>query len=105
MVWTYLSFIKSLQHLPRENPHRPVLEIDLKKAAKLFANKFATGSSVTKNPQGLDEIVVQGDVSDDIFELIISTWQQVLSCFAIYSKSIFYLIFIIIQVTEDDIDL
>ncbi|EIN11111.1 density-regulated protein DRP1 [Punctularia strigosozonata HHB-11173 SS5] len=47
-------------------------EIDLKKAAKLFAQKFATGASVSKNPQGLDEIVVQGDVSDDIQDLLVS---------------------------------
>ncbi|KAF8839307.1 density-regulated protein DRP1 [Paxillus ammoniavirescens] len=45
-------------------------EIDLKKAAKFLAQKFATGASVTKNPQGQDEIVVQGDVSDEILELI-----------------------------------
>jgi len=44
--------------------------VDLKKAAKLFATRFACGSSVTKNPQGLDEIVVQGDVSGDILEMI-----------------------------------
>ncbi|KAG9013035.1 Translation machinery-associated protein 22 [Tulasnella sp. 427] len=44
--------------------------IELKKASKLLASKFATGSSVTKNPQGQDEIVVQGDVSDDILEII-----------------------------------
>lgn len=42
----------------------------MKKAAKLFATKFATGSSVTKNAQLQDEIVVQGDVSDDILEII-----------------------------------
>lgn len=40
--------------------------IDLKKAAKQFASKFATGSSVSKNPQGEDEIVIQGDVGDEI---------------------------------------
>ncbi|KIM78290.1 hypothetical protein PILCRDRAFT_824503 [Piloderma croceum F 1598] len=45
-------------------------DIDLKKAAKQFATKFATGSSVTKNAQGLDEIVVQGDVSDEVLEMI-----------------------------------
>ncbi|KAH9939291.1 density-regulated protein DRP1 [Epithele typhae] len=45
-------------------------DVDLKKAAKFFAQKFATGSSVTKNPQGQDEIVVQGDVSYDIMEMI-----------------------------------
>lgn len=43
--------------------------MDLKKAAKLFAGKFATGSSVSKNPQGEDEIVIQGDVGDDIVSL------------------------------------
>ncbi|KAJ3815130.1 translation initiation factor SUI1 [Lentinula aff. lateritia] len=45
-------------------------DIDLKKAAKQFASKFATGASVTKNPQGLEEIVVQGDVSDEVLEMI-----------------------------------
>jgi len=45
-------------------------DIDLKKAAKQFATKFATGSSVTKNAQGFDEIVVQGDVSDEVLEMI-----------------------------------
>lgn len=44
--------------------------IDLKKASKQFSSKFATGSSVTKNPQGQEEIVVQGDVSDEIVEMI-----------------------------------
>jgi density-regulated protein DRP1 len=42
----------------------------LKKVAKQFASKFATGASVTKNPQGIEEIVVQGDVSDEILEMI-----------------------------------
>ena len=42
----------------------------MKKAAKFFAQKFATGASVTKNPQGLDEIVVQGDVSSEIVDMI-----------------------------------
>ncbi|CCL99487.1 uncharacterized protein FIBRA_01505 [Fibroporia radiculosa] len=45
-------------------------DVDLKKAAKFFAQKFATGASVTKNVQGFDEIVVQGDVSGDIVEMI-----------------------------------
>jgi len=46
------------------------LGIDLKKAAKQFAQKFATGASVTKNAQGFDEVVVQGDVSEEIQELL-----------------------------------
>jgi len=47
--------------------------VDLKKLAKLFANKFATGASVTKNNQGDDEIVIQGDVSDEVLDLFEST--------------------------------
>jgi density-regulated protein len=46
------------------------LDVDLKKAAKLFAQKFATGASVTKNAAGADEIVVQGDVSQEVFDMI-----------------------------------
>lgn len=42
----------------------------MKKASKQFSSKFATGSSVTKNPQGQEEIIVQGDVSDEIMEMI-----------------------------------
>ncbi|CAG8508643.1 13624_t:CDS:2 [Acaulospora morrowiae] len=52
-------------------------DIDLKKAAKSFATKFACGSSVVKNNQGNDEIVVQGDVSDDLFDFILETWKDV----------------------------
>ncbi|VDM76637.1 unnamed protein product [Strongylus vulgaris] len=48
-------------------------EIDLKQATKLFAQKFACGSSVT----GADEIVIQGDVKDDLFDMIPTKWPQV----------------------------
>ncbi|ORY90856.1 translation initiation factor SUI1 [Leucosporidium creatinivorum] len=44
--------------------------VDLKKAAKLFANKFATGASLHKNPQGEEEIIIQGDVSDEVEEML-----------------------------------
>ncbi|KAG6373899.1 eukaryotic translation initiation factor 1-like protein [Boletus reticuloceps] len=46
------------------------VDIELKKAAKFLAQKFATGASVTKNAQGQDEIVVQGDVAEEVLELI-----------------------------------
>lgn len=36
----------------------------------MFSTRFACGSSVTKNPQGLEEIVVQGDVSVEIVQMI-----------------------------------
>ena len=62
--------------------------MDLKKAAKLFANKFACGSSVTKNNQGNDEIVVQGDVSDEIFDLILEHWPIVSDSGLIYAAKL-----------------
>lgn len=40
--------------------------VDLKEASKLFSKKFACSSSVT----GPDEIIVQGDVKDELMELI-----------------------------------
>lgn len=43
-----------------------VFDIDMKKLAKTFASKFATGCSVTKNAEKKEEIVVQGDVGDAI---------------------------------------
>lgn len=49
----------------------PSIDIDLKKAAKLFANKFATGASVSKNPQGEDEIFIQGDVTDEVEDMLL----------------------------------
>ena len=44
--------------------------VDLKVAAKKFGAKFACGSSVT----GDDEIVIQGDVVDDLIEFIADTF-------------------------------
>lgn len=48
--------------------------IDLKVASKYFASKFSCGSSVT----GEDELVIQGDVKDDLFDVIPEKWPQVL---------------------------
>ncbi|KAK9471524.1 translation initiation factor SUI1 [Dipodascopsis tothii] len=47
-----------------------VFGIDLKKLSKKFSSSFATGASVTKNPEGKEEIVVQGDVGDEVEDLI-----------------------------------
>lgn len=52
--------------------------LDLKKVAKDFGKKFACGSSVTKGAAaGQDEIVVQGDLSDDILEYIEEKYPEV----------------------------
>lgn len=44
----------------------------------MFANRFACGSSVAKNNQGQDEIVVQGDFSDELLKMILSNWTNVI---------------------------
>ena len=46
--------------------------IDLKVASKCFSQKFASSASVT----GDDEIVIQGDVKDDLFDLIPEKWPE-----------------------------
>lgn len=48
-------------------------EIDLKEASKYFATKFSCGSSIS----GDDEIVIQGDVKDDLFDILPEKWPQV----------------------------
>lgn len=50
-----------------------ILEIDLKVASKFLATKFSCGASVT----GEDEIVIQGDVKDDLFDTLTEKWPQV----------------------------
>nr|POF12872.1 translation machinery-associated protein 22 [Quercus suber] len=51
--------------------------LDLKKVAKEFGKKFATGSSVTKTASGGEEITVQGDVSEDISEYLQEHYEQI----------------------------
>lgn len=48
-------------------------DIDLKDASKFFASRFACGSSVT----GADEIVIQGDVKDDLWDVIPEKWGDI----------------------------
>ncbi|PQE09801.1 translation machinery-associated 22 protein [Rutstroemia sp. NJR-2017a BBW] len=51
--------------------------LELKKVAKEFGSKFATGSSVTKVAGGGQEITVQGDLSMEIKEFILGKWKDV----------------------------
>jgi len=50
-------------------------DIDLKDASKYFANKFSCGSSVPV--AGEDEIVIQGDVTVDLFDIISEKWPTI----------------------------
>lgn len=51
--------------------------LDLKKVAKEMGKKFACGSSVTKVPGGGEEIVVQGDLSDEIEEWLLGKYKDI----------------------------
>lgn len=53
--------------------------LENKKLAKELGKKFATGSSVTKSPAGVEEITVQGDVSDDVQEWLVEVYGKHLS--------------------------
>ncbi|OAL25219.1 translation machinery-associated protein 22 [Fonsecaea multimorphosa] len=51
--------------------------LDLKKVAKELGKKFATGSSVTKTAAGGEEITVQGDVSDDLYDWLQEKYPEI----------------------------
>ncbi|OWF35496.1 density-regulated protein homolog [Mizuhopecten yessoensis] len=48
-------------------------EIDLKEASQFFSKKFSCGSSVVAE----DEISVQGDKRDDLFDILCEKWPQI----------------------------
>jgi len=47
----------------------------LKDAAKVFGKKFASGAAVSKAANGSDEIVIQGDVQQDLPALLIEQFK------------------------------
>lgn len=51
--------------------------LENKKVAKDLGKKFATGASVTKVPSGGEEIVVQGDVSEEIEEFLLEKYKVI----------------------------
>lgn len=51
--------------------------LDLKQVAKRCASKFACGCSVVSNPAGYEEVVIQGDVVDDLLDFIPDEWSVV----------------------------
>ena len=61
--------------------YKRFLDIDCKKAAKAFAQKYSCGSSLT----GPDEIVIQGDVLDDLLDFIPEKWPEVIIFIIIHS--------------------
>lgn len=48
--------------------------VDMKKAAKQFAGRFACGSSVTQSASGEDEITIQGDFTDTLINILVKDY-------------------------------
>ena len=46
--------------------------VDLKEAVKFFSSKFACGSSIVDG-----DVVIQGDVRDDLFDIIPERWPEI----------------------------
>lgn len=63
----YVTCVQGLEHF----------NLELKKVAKDFGKKFATGSSVTKIPGGGEEITLQGDLAVDIEEFLMDTYKDI----------------------------
>lgn len=55
-----------------------MIGLDLKKVAKSCASRYACGCSVVRNPAGFDEVVIQGDFVDDLFDFILQEWPEIL---------------------------
>ena len=51
-----------------------MIDIDPRKASKQFSTRFSCGSSVT----GEDEVVVQGDIIDNMVSFILEQWPEVI---------------------------
>ncbi|QPG75266.1 hypothetical protein FOA43_002616 [Brettanomyces nanus] len=51
-------------------------DIDMKKLAKKFSSKFATGASVSKNIEKKEEIIIQGDVGEEVEEYLIEMLKE-----------------------------
>ena len=51
--------------------------LELKKVSKELGKKFASGCSVTKTAAGTEEIILQGDLSDDVFDFIVQKYAEV----------------------------
>ena len=56
-------------------------DIELKDAQRFFAQKFSCGASVTAE----DEIIIQGDFTDDIIDVIQEKWPEVSGALTVLS--------------------
>jgi translation initiation factor 1 (eIF-1/SUI1) len=54
-----------------------VAGVKLKDAAKLFANRFACGSSVSTTPTDVHQVDIQGDVRMEIVDFILQKFPQI----------------------------
>lgn len=70
---TVEQFCLNEDFVPNVNSSLTFADIDLKEAQRFFAQKFSCGASVTAE----DEIIIQGDFTDDIIDVIQEKWPEV----------------------------
>ena len=51
-----------------------LFEIKLNDASKACSKKFACSSSVVKTPEGKEEVLVQGDIQEDVADFLVATF-------------------------------
>ena len=54
-----------------------ILDVDMKRFAKKCANQYACGASVVKNVAGNEDIVIQGDVTDEVIDLMVEESDEI----------------------------
>lgn len=67
LIFPFGAFVLSLKGASS------IADIDLKEAQRFFAQTFSCGASVTAE----DEIIIQGDFTDDIIDVIQEKWAEV----------------------------
>lgn len=69
----YVKFSSFLHFVLQLKGSSSLADIDLKEAQRFFAQTFSCGASVTAE----DEIIIQGDFTDDIIDVIQEKWPEV----------------------------
>lgn len=82
------------------------VDVDLKKATKTLSNKFACGCSVAKNATGINEVILQGDVIDDVCDFLAQTFEVTLLAEDAFMICDWCSVFRwLLQINEDDIEI
>ena len=67
-----------------------VPDLKIKDATRLFGKKFSSGASVSETQTGAKEVTIQGDVSFDVPNLLITEFKvKIFFCLRVFSQASF----------------